>query len=97
MWPGTLVFFFFEPNTLDLAYMSNSKHERTSKTWWDTIVFEPQLRTYTNFKPALRQMIMYWVICQDTSAHCYHNSEWGLYHCIVKQVDGLTLHSKKTL
>ncbi len=37
---------------------------------------------------------MYWVICQDTSAHCFHNSQRGLSHCILKQVDGLTLHWK---
>ncbi len=35
---------------------------------------------------------MYWVICQDTSAHCYHNSERGLSQVYV---DGLTLHWNK--
>ncbi len=89
MWSGTL---FFELSTLYLAYMSDCIHDRTSKMWWDAIVFKPNIRTYVKLSRVLRQRIMYWGICQDSGTHCYHNSERGRSRCILKQVDGLTLH-----
>ncbi len=45
---------FFELSTLDLAYMSDCMHERTSKTWWYTIVLKPKLRTYVKFKQSFK-------------------------------------------
>ncbi len=83
-----------ETSTLDVAYMSDCMHERTSKMWWDTIVFKPKLQIYAKFNRALGQKTKYWVICQDTSAQL-SQFRAGTLPLHFEQIDWLTLHSKK--
>ncbi len=85
----------FELSTLDLAYVSDCMHERTCKTWWDTVILNQSYEHMLSLNRPSRQRIMYWVICQGISAHCYHNSERGPSHCILKQVDRLHSTGKK--
>ncbi len=45
---------FSDLGTLNLAYLSDCMHSKTSKTWWDIIVLKPKLRTYITYKQSFK-------------------------------------------
>ncbi len=65
--------------------MSDCMHDRTSKTWWDSIVFKPKLQTYAKFKQSFKtedQVLGYMSRYQRS---LLYNSERGLSHCILNR------------
>ncbi len=71
-------------------------HERTNNPWWDSIVFKTKLPTYVKFKQIFKTKVHIFRYMLNIPAFVVNTiPSGGLSRCILKQVDGLTLHSKK--